>query len=133
MSIDTDIEYNLAFTDKMYIPESILIGWFSLSAIVTASSLIFYNMARKGSLKIHPYIAKFISIGLILVSTFYMLYSLAPYYSRMSNLATTCKRLQKCDDEQIEHITRIKNIYLLSGITTSIIQLIITYVIVVTV
>jgi len=128
-----DINSDLAFSDKMYIPESILMGWFNLSAIVTTSSLIFYNMARKGALKVHPHIAKVISIGLILVSTFYMLYSLSPYYSRLTYLSATCNKLKNCPDEQTEHITRIKNTYLLSGIITSIIQLIITYVIIVTV
>jgi len=128
-----EIMYDLAFSDKMYVPESILIEWFNLSAIVTASSLIFYNMARKGTLKVHPHLAKFISIGLILVSTFYMLYSLSPYYNRMSNLAVTCKKLKECPDEQFDHITRIKTVYLFSGIFTSFVQIIITYLIVVTV
>ena len=133
MAVAQNLLNDLAFSEKMYIPESILMGWFNLSAIVTTSSLIFYNMARKGELKVHPHIAKVISIGLILVSTFYMLYSLSPYYSRMANLSSTCKRLKDCPDEQIEHIKKTSNIYLLSGITTSIIQLIITYVIIVTV
>ena len=133
MAVAQNLLNDLAFSNKMYIPESILMGWFNLSAIVTTSSLIFYNMARKGELKVHPHIAKVISIGLILVSTFYMLYSLSPYYSRMANLSSTCKRLKDCPDEQIEHITRITNTYLLAGIITSIIQLIITYVIIVTV
>ena len=133
MVVAQNLLNDLAFSNKMYIPESILMGWFNLSAIVTTSSLIFYNMARKGTLKVHPHIAKVISIGLILVSTFYMLYSLSPYYSRMTYLSSSCNKLKKCPDEQIEHITRITNTYLLAGIITSIIQLIITYVIIVTV
>lgn len=128
-----DMLSDLAYSEKMYIPESILVGWFNLSAIITTSSLIFYNMARKGSLKVHPYLAKFIAIGLILVSTFYMLYSLLPYYNRMKNLSDKCNNLKECSVEQVEHINRIKNIYVLSGGFTCIIQLIVTYVIVATV
>ena len=124
---------DLAYSEKMYVPETLLIGWFNLSAIVTASSLIFYNMARKGSLKVYPNLAKFISIGLILISTLYMIFSLGPYYRRMGYLAQTCDQLKKCDSEQVVHINTITNIYLLFGIITAIIQLLITYLIVMTV
>jgi hypothetical protein len=127
------IENDLAFSEKLYIPETLLIGWFNLSAVITTSSLIFYNMARKGSVKVHPYLAKMISIGLILVSTFYMVFSLLPYYHRMKNLANKCKKMKKCPDEQIEHIDNLKNTYLGFGSLTCIIQLIITYLIIVTV
>jgi len=134
MVFSEDVNSHLEFSDKMYIPESILIEWFNLSAIVTTSSLIFYKMARDGVLgKVHPHIAKFIAIGLILVSIFYMLSSLSPYYQRMTYLALTCKKLKKCPDDQVDHITQIKNVYLLSGIFTSFIQIIITYLIIVTV
>jgi hypothetical protein len=133
MNIRGIIENDLAFSEKLYIPETLLIGWFNLSAIITTSSLIFYNMARKGSVKVHPYLAKMISIGLILVSTFYMLFSLLPYYRRMQNLIIKCDKMKKCPDEQIEHINTLKNTYLGFGSLTCIIQMIITYLIIVTV
>lgn len=129
----SSIENDLAFSEKLYIPETLLIGWFNLSAIITTASLIFYNMARKGSVKVHPYLAKMISIGLILVSTFYMVFSLIPYYRRMQNLANKCKKMKKCPDEQIEHISNLKNTYLWFGSLTCVIQIIITYLIIVTV
>jgi hypothetical protein len=127
------IENDLAYSEKMYIPETLLIGWFNLSAIITTCSLIFYNMARKGSVKVHPYLAKMIAIGLILVSTFYMVFSLLPYYRRMENLSIKCDKMEKCPDEQTEHINNLKNTYLWFGAFTCIIQLIITYLIIVTV
>jgi hypothetical protein len=130
-SIHNNID--LAYSEKMYVPETLLIGWFNLSAIVTASSLIFYNMARKGSLKVYPSLAKFIAIGLILISTLYMIFSLGPYYNRMKYLAKACDRVKKCDSEQVEHINTITNIYLLFGGITAIIQLLITYLIIMTV
>ena len=133
MNIRGIIENDLAFSEKLYIPETLLIGWFNLSAIITTSSLIFYNMARKGSVKVHPYLAKMISIGLILVSTFYMLFSLLPYYRRMHNLIIKCDKMKKCPDEQIEHINTLKNTYLGFGSLTCAIQIIITYLIIVTV
>ncbi len=133
MNIRGIIENDLAFSEKLYIPETLLIGWFNLSAIITTSSLIFYNMARKGSVKVHPYLAKMISIGLILVSTFYMVFSLLPYYRRMHNLIIKCDKMKKCPDEQIEHINTLKNTYLGFGSLTCIIQMIITYLIIVTV
>ena len=127
------IENDLAFSEKLYIPETLLIGWFNLSAIITTSSLIFYTMARKGSVKVHPYLAKMISIGLILISTVYMLFSLLPYYHRMQNLIIKCDKMKKCPNDQIEHINNLKNTYLLFGSFTCIIQMIITYLIIVTV
>jgi len=127
------IENDLAFSQKLYIPETLLIGWFNLSAIITTSSLIFYTMARKGSVKVHPYLAKMISIGLILVSTFYMVFSLIPYYRRMQNLIIKCDKMKKCQNEQIEHISNLKNTYLCFGSLTCVIQIIITYLIIVTV
>ena len=133
MNIRGIIENDLAFSEKLYIPETLLIGWFNLSAIITTSSLIFYTMARKGSVKVHPYLAKMISIGLILISTVYMLFSLLPYYHRMQNLIIKCDKMKKCPNDQIEHINNLKNTYLLFGSFTCIIQLIITYLIIVTV
>ena len=133
MVVVEDIRNDLAYSEKMYIPETILIGWFNLSAIITTSSLIFYNMARKGSVKVDPYLSKVISIGLILISTFYMLYSLLPYHHRMGHLSDVCTKSKQCSDEQVEHIDRIKNVYIFSGGITCFIQLIITYLIIITV
>jgi hypothetical protein len=127
------IENDLAYSDQMYIPETLLIGWINLSAIITTCSLIFYDMARKGSVKVHPYLAKMISIGLIVVSTFYMIFSLIPYYNRMQYLASKCSKMEKCRDEQVEHINILKNTYLWFGSLTCIIQIIVTYLIIVTV
>ena len=80
---------DLGYSEKMYIPESIMMGWFNLSAIITATSLIFYNMARKSAIKFDPFLSKAIAIGLILMSTFYMIYSLLPYYEDFFVFTTT--------------------------------------------
>ena len=133
MPISEDIENQLGFSGKMYIPEQVLIEWLNLSAIITTYSLVFYNMARSGSLKVHPSLAIFISISLILISTAYMVYSLIPYSKRMTFLANTCKKSQECSDEQYEHIKSITNVYLLLGGLTSVIQIIVTYLIITTV
>jgi len=133
MPISEDIENQLGFSDKMYIPEQVLIEWLNLSAIITTYSLVFYNMARSGSLKVHPSLASFISIFLILISTAYMIYSLIPYSKRMTFLANTCKKAKECSDEQYEHIKSITNVYLFLGGLTSAIQLIVTYLIITTV
>jgi len=128
-----DIETNLGFSEKMYVPEDVLIAWLNLSAIITTYSLIFYNMARSGTVKVHPYLAIVISIGLILISTVYMIYSLIPYYTRITFLENTCKKMKECSDEQVAHINSVKNVYLTLGILTSVIQLVVTYLIVTTV
>ena len=128
-----DEEVNVGFTEKMYVPEDILIAWLNLSAIITTYSLVFYNMARSGTVKVHPYLAIVISIGLILISTIYMIYSLIPYYIRITDLEKTCKKMKECTDEHITHINTVKNTYLILGILISIIQLIVTYLIITTV
>lgn len=128
-----DEEVNLGFTEKMYLPEDLLIAWFNLSAIITTYSLVFYNMARSGTVKVHPYLAIVISIGLILISTIYMVYSLIPYYIRITYLENTCTKMKECSDEHVAYINIVKKSYIFLGILTSIIQLIVTYLIITTV
>ena len=72
-------ETNVAYSQNVYFPESLLDGWLSVSAVLLTTSLLFYHMSRVKSLKVRPYLAKVVSVGLILISTAYMIYALIPY------------------------------------------------------
>jgi hypothetical protein len=133
-NLDTYIDtYNLAYSDKIYLPESILIGWLSLSSVLVTASLLFYHMVKSNSLKLHPVMAKFISISLILISTFYMYFSLGPYYNRIHFTELQCRKYRKCSKIQELVINRLKNLYSLLVMLTIFIQLLIVYFIVVTI
>ena len=51
-------EVDLAYSQNVYLPESLLDGWFSVSALLLTTSLLFYHMSRVKSLKVQPYLAK---------------------------------------------------------------------------
>jgi len=51
----------------------------------------------------------------------------------MTFLANTCKKMKECSDEQYEHIKSITNVYLFLGGLTSVIQIFVTYLIIITV
>jgi len=92
------IETNeIAYSDEIYFPESILTQWLNLSAILLTCSLLFYHMSHSNTkyIKIHPYYTKIISIGLFL-STGYMINALYPYISRMNHNIKKCKYNNEC-------------------------------------
>ena len=120
-------ENDLAYSDQVYFPESLLIGWFNVSAVMVTSSLLFYHMARVHSIKVEPYLAKLIAMCLITISTLYMIYALIPYNNRMNFIIKKCAVLDECPDEQVSELQMIKKSYMLLGIVTSTIQCIIVY------
>ena len=124
---------DLAFSDSVYVPESLLSMWLNLSAILITVSLLFYHMSRVKSLKVHPLLASVISIGFIFISTFYLFSGLGPYAARMQYAINKCGTLDECDDSQMKHLNLLYHSYLGVGIITCIIQFIIVYLIVNTV
>jgi hypothetical protein len=124
---------DLAFSDSVYVPESLLSMWLNLSAILITVSLLFYHMSRVKSLKVHPVFASILAVGFILISTFYLFSALGPYASRMQYAIHKCGNLDECDDNQMRHLNLLYHSYLGVGIITCIIQIIIVYLIVNTV
>ena len=124
---------DLAFSDSVYVPESLLSMWLNLSAILITVSLLFYHMSRVKSLKVHPVFASVLAIGFIFVSTFYLFSALGPYAMRMQYAIDKCASLDECDDNQIKHLNYLYHSYMGVGIITCIIQIVIVYLIVNTV
>ena len=120
-------EYDLAYSDKVYFPESLLDGWLAVSAVLLTTSLLFYHMSRVKSIKVKPFLAKIICIGLIVISTAYMCYALLPYTKRMNYTIKLCKQLHECSDEQMSELIILKWSYLFLGGATLIIQSVIMY------
>ena len=120
-------QYDLAYSDNVYFPESLLDGWLAVSAVLLTTSLLFYHMSRVKSIKVEPFLAKIICIGLIVISTAYMCYALLPYTKRMNYTINLCKKLDECSSEQVRELNILKWSYLFLGIFTLIIQSIIMY------
>jgi hypothetical protein len=118
---------DLAYSDNVYFPESLLLGWLNVSAVMVTSSLLFYHMSRVHSIKVEPYLAKLIAMCLIIVSTLYMIYALIPYNKRMNFIIKKCAVLNECPDEQVSELKILKQSYMFLGIITSCIQCIIVY------
>ena len=126
-------EVDLAFSQNVYFPESLLDGWFSVSAVLLTTSLLFYHISRVNSLKVKPYLAKTVSVGLILISTAYMVYALVPYTKRMNNTIYRCSKMHNCPNNQIRELKILKWSYLTLGVITLIFQFIIVYLVTTTI
>jgi hypothetical protein len=124
---------DLAYSDDVYFPESLLDGWLSVSAVLLTTSLLFYHMSRVKSLKVKPYLAKFVSIGLIVISTSYMIYALIPYTKRMDYTIKKCIKMNECSDSQTQELKILKASYLFLGLLTILIQAVIVYLVVTTI
>lgn len=130
---DNQKNIDLAYSGSTYLPESLLDGWLNVSSVILTSSLLFYHMSRVHSLKVNPFLAKIVAIGLILISTAYMLYAFIPYTKRMNFTIAKCIKLKECSQDQVDELNFLKNSYLVLGIFTSLIQFIIVYLIISTI
>ena len=90
-------------------------------------------MSRVKSLKVKPYLAKFVSIGLIVISTSYMIYALIPYTKRMDYTIKKCIKMNECSDSQTQELKILKASYLFLGLLTILIQAVIVYLVVTTI
>ena len=98
--------------------------------LLLTTALLFYHMSRVNSIKASPKLAAFVAASLVIISTLYMLYSLAPYIDRMNHVIRKCKRNKICSNNHLNIIISERNSYVILGILTSIIQIIITWLIV---
>lgn len=130
---DMSHQVDLAFSEDIYFPESLLTNWLNVSGIMLTSSLVFYHMSRVKSIKVEPYLAKIIAIGLIVISTCYMIYALIPYIKRMDYNINKCIKLKECSDEQTMELKILKWSYIILGVGTSVIQGIITFLVITTI
>ena len=87
-------QVHLAYSDSVFSSEDLLSDWYAVSGVLLTTSLLFYHMSRVNSLKVAPYLAKTISIGLFIISTLYLVYALYPYTQRMNYTIKKCKSLQ---------------------------------------
>ena len=124
---------NVAYSQNVYFPESLLDGWLSVSAVLLTTSLLFYHMSRVKSLKVRPYLAKVVSVGLILISTAYMIYALIPYTKRMNFNIAECEKIDDCGDDQTVELKLLKWSYLTLGGFTVLFQLVIVYLVTTTI
>jgi len=124
---------DLAYSDSVFSSEDLLSDWIAVSGVLLTTSLLFYHMSRVKSLKVKPYLAKIISIGLIIVSTVYLLYALYPYTQRMNFTINKCKELDTCSEEQSSELSILKKSYLLLGGLSVLLQILIVYLVIYTI
>ena len=120
----------IAYSDSVYSPESLFANWLNLSYVLLTTALLFYHMSRVNSIKASPKLSAFIAASLVIISSLYMLYSLAPYIDRMNHVIRKCKKNKYCSINHLNIIISERNSYVILGILTSIIQLIITWLII---
>lgn len=125
----TSMKNSIIYSDKVYAPESIFAGWLSLSYVLLTTSLLFYHMSQVKSIRASPAVAAAVAVALVIVSTLYMVYSLGPYIGRMHHVIKICKLDPKCNKDELKRLIIVKNSYIGLGLTTSIIQLVITWLI----
>ena len=121
---------DLAYSDNVYFPESLLNQWLNVSSVMVTCSLVFYHMSRVKSIKMEPYLAKLIATGLIIISTSYTIYALIPYNKRMDFIIKKCSELNECPDDQVEELKFLKKSYMILGLTTFMIQCVIVYLVI---
>ena len=124
---------DLAYSESTFSPEELLSDWMAVSGVMLTTSLLFYHMSRVKTLRVNSFLAKFVSIGLISISTFYLIYALIPYSKRMNFTVSECERLKECDKSQVSNIKYVRNSYLFLGMLSIIIQSIIVYIVVATI
>jgi len=124
------LNVDLAYSDSTFTPEGLLSDWIVVSGVILTTSLLFYHMSRVKSLRVNSFLAKFVAIGLILISTCYLVYALLPYTKRMNFAISECKRLKECNNLQIENMEFVRNSYIFLGFMCVIIQAIIVYIVI---
>ena len=123
----------LAYSNKVFSSEDLLSGWIVVSGVLLTTSLLFYHMSRVKSLKVDPRLAKTVSVGLIVISTAYLVYALYPYTQRMNHTINMCKHLKTCSQEQTNELIILKNSYLFLGGISVLFQLLIVFLVIYTI
>ena len=126
----TYVNMDLAYSENVYFPESLLNQWLNVSSVMVTCSLLFYHMSRVKSIKVEPYLAKLIAMGLIIISTSYTIYALIPYNKRMDFIIKKCSELNECPDDQVEELKFLRKSYMILGLTTFMIQCVIVYLVI---
>ena len=120
---------NIIYSDAVYGPEGIFSDWLTLSYTLLASSLLFYHMSQLKTISATKGMAAFISIVLVIISACYMIFALGPYTGRMNHVVNICQKDPNCNKVKLKRLIIVKNSYITLGILTSIVQLIIVWLI----
>jgi hypothetical protein len=115
--------------ENLYLPEELYSGWISNSLVLMTSSLLFYHMTMVKSLEMHPRLAGFFAVILILISVAYATSSIIPYYQRTDRFIKNHGD-NPVYEEQIVKEKSNKILYLVLGAILCTVQLGIAYVIV---
>ena len=118
------INYNESLTNIV----NAYIGKESLSMLLLASSILFYDLAKKHSDNIPKSYALSIAILLILYSAILGIHSNFEFTVAINDIITKCKK-NNCDVD-LNHFERVKNFYIYMGIIYSLILIFISYVLI---
>lgn len=119
------LNYDESLTDIV----NAYIGKESLCMLLLASSILFYDMAKKrGAHQIPRPYALLIAILLILYSAILGVHSGIEFYIAMNDVISKCIK-NNCD-ANIIHFEKIKNFYVYMGVVYALILIFITYVLI---
>ena len=115
--------------DQFYAPEHLLSGWISLSVLMLTTSMLFYHLTRRYSIKTNKHLAASVAISLMICGGIYLVVSLVNYIPRMDEVLETCRRDKMCSNNKLQRIKTSKNMNVaMVGITIAI-ELLIAYLI----
>ena len=115
--------------DQFYAPEHLLSGWISLSVLMLTTSMLFYHLTRRYSIKTNKQLAASVAISLMICGGVYLVVSLVNYIPRMDEVLETCKKDSLCSDDKLRRIRTSKNMNIALAGTTIAIELLIAYLI----
>ena len=115
--------------DQFYAPEHLLSGWISLSVLMLTTSMLFYHLTRRYSIKTNKMLAAAVAISLMVCGGVYLIVSLFNYIPRMDEVLETCEKEDLCSNDKYQRIKTSKNLNVaMVGITIGI-ELLIAYLI----
>lgn len=124
-----EMRNNIIYSGEVYAPEGVFSGWLGLSYTLLATSLLFYHMSQLKTISASSSVAAFVSICLVAISALYMIFAIGPYTGRMNHVIEICKHDRHCNKDKLQRLIIVKNSYITLGILTSLIQLIIVWLI----
>ena len=99
--------------DSIWFPESILAAWFAVAVVMLTTSLLFYDITGRNKSKSvfrSKNAAKFVSIGLMILSVVMTAGATHHYYARITEIDPT-----QLTSEQLQREHTYKMLYTISG------------------
>jgi len=122
-------DVTFAYKDHFYTAEALLSSWMNLSILILTTAMLFYHLARVGSVAADKRLAAFIAISLLGCGVMYMVVSLRNYMPRINDILHACKKDDNCPESQQQRIEITKQVNFWMTSITIAVELSIAYLI----